>query len=87
MFLSLLSGAWFRFGEDDPRSKSFLRRRELCTTIAGNRCDLLTITNFTKDLKALRSRRGIVLTSRVHPGESNASYMMRGAIKCASLWF
>ena len=35
-----------RLLEDDPRYKSFVRRRDLCTTIGGNRCDLLTITNF-----------------------------------------
>jgi hypothetical protein len=70
-----------RLLEDDPRYKSFVRRRDLCTTIGGNRCDLLTITNFTQDLNALRSRVGVVLSSRVHPGESNASYMMRGAIR------
>lgn len=28
----------------------------------------------------LRGRRGVVLSSRVHPGESNSSWMMKGAI-------
>ena len=47
---------------------------------AGNSCDLLTITSFNGDPEALRGRRGVVLSSRVHPGESNSSWMMKGAI-------
>lgn len=36
--------------EDDEFASQFIRRRELCRTIAGNRCDLLTITAFNEDL-------------------------------------
>src|SRR5690606_23687009 len=28
----------------------------------------------------LRSRKGVVVTGRVHPGESNSSFMMKGVI-------
>ena len=63
-----------------------MRRRELCYTLAGNRCDLLTITSATEDLALLRSRPAVVITSRVHPGESNASYMMKGVIEYLCRW-
>lgn len=59
-----------------------LRRRRLCTTLAGNECDVLTVTNFaTRDPEVLRKRAGVVLTARVHPGESNSSFMMRGCVE------
>ena len=47
---------------------------------AGNNCDLLTITSFACDSQALKARKGVVVTARVHPGESNSSYMMKGVI-------
>lgn len=41
--------------------------------------DLLTITGpgSTKDLK---ERKGVVISARIHPGESNSSFIMKGII-------
>jgi hypothetical protein len=66
--------------EDDPQRRLRFRRRQLCQTLAGNSCDVITITSFDDNPEALRGRRGVVLSSRVHPGESNSSWMMKGAI-------
>mmetsp|Transcript_19309 Transcript_19309/g.21879 ORF Transcript_19309/g.21879 Transcript_19309/m.21879 type:complete len:674 (+) Transcript_19309:211-2232(+) len=63
---------------EDPYRKNWVRRRVLCKTIAENDCDLLVITNFSSEPEKIRSRKGIVISSRVHPGESNASWMMKG---------
>jgi len=52
----------------------------LSQTLAGNSCDVLTITNFKDTPEKIKSKKGIVLTSRVHPGETGASYMMKGVI-------
>jgi hypothetical protein len=44
--------------------------------------EFLTVTSKDKDPtseKAL-SKKGIFISSRVHPGESNASWMMKGVI-------
>lgn len=42
---------------------------------------MLIITNFENcDSEALKTRKGAVITSRVHPGETGASYMMKGII-------
>ena len=60
---------------------TFLRRRQLATTLAGNRCELLTVTSFSGNAGALQKRPAVVLSARVHPGESNASFMMRGVIR------
>ena len=57
-----------------------MRRRVLCQTIAGNNCDLLVITSFQSDLEVIKARKGICISSRVHPGETGASWMMKGII-------
>jgi Cytosolic carboxypeptidase N-terminal domain len=61
----------------DFAGSAVLRRSLLCRTAAGNRCDLLTITDFTAGAEAVAQREVIVLTARVHPGESNASWVMQ----------
>ncbi|XP_013979912.2 cytosolic carboxypeptidase 4 [Salmo salar] len=74
----------------DPR-KLFFRQQSLCNTLAGNPCPLVTITacpssKSWKDLHQLRNRPCVVLTARVHPGESNASWVMKGTLEflCSS---
>ncbi|CAB1323354.1 unnamed protein product [Coregonus sp. 'balchen'] len=74
----------------DPR-KVFFRQQSLCNTLAGNPCPLVTITacpssKSWKDLHQLRNRPCVVLTARVHPGESNASWVMKGTLEflCSS---
>nr|CAB3220654.1 cytosolic carboxypeptidase 1-like [Phallusia mammillata] len=71
-------------------STMFVRRQNFCHTLSGNPLPLLTITSqprsgeFTTHRQAveeLRSRPYIFLTARVHPGESNASWTMRGTLK------
>ncbi|KAI8469674.1 MAG: hypothetical protein J3K34DRAFT_368919 [Monoraphidium minutum] len=60
-----------------------LERRVLCSSLAGNAVDLLTITAAAGDGAAapVEQRRGVVLSARVHPGETNASWMMKGALE------
>jgi len=60
---------------------SRVRREKLCNTLAGNRVDLLTITNFKSSPAEIAARKGVMLTSRVHPGETGASWMMEGMTK------
>eukprot|EP00054_Salpingoeca_dolichothecata_P030847 m.254508 g.254508 ORF g.254508 m.254508 type:complete len:1047 (+) comp26731_c1_seq3:106-3246(+) len=64
----------------DLRLTNRLRRRTLCKTLAGNVCDLLTITSFGDSPLQMASRKGVFVTARVHPGETNASWMMKGLI-------
>jgi len=66
--------------EKDRLRSQYMRRRILCTDIAGNACDLLTITSFAGDPTELNRRKGVVLTARVHPGETNSSWMIKGII-------
>ena len=57
--------------------------------MAGNRCDYLTITssndaplpkNFNPNIDKKPLKKGVVFSARVHPGETNGSWMMKGAI-------
>lgn len=66
--------------DKDPNMARRFRRRKLCETLAGNACDLITITSFCSDPAALKARRAVVITARVHPGESNASWVMKGIL-------
>ena len=69
--------------ERAARPQECLVRQLLCRTLAGNRCDLLTVTSFRReDLESfpVASREYVFLSARVHPGESNASWMMKGLL-------
>lgn len=57
-----------------------MKRRELCKTLAENSVDLLIVTTFGSDYEEVRKRKGIVISSRVHPGETGSSFMMKGII-------
>lgn len=66
-------------------TEDYLMAQSLCITQSGNLTPLLTVTSLKKDGEFCSadeiSQRGVVLISaRVHPGESNASYMCKGVI-------
>lgn len=65
--------------EIEKKKLDFVSRNTLCRTLAGNRCDYLTITTRT-NMDAVSQKRGVVISARVHPGESNSSWMMKGVI-------
>eukprot|EP00466_Bigelowiella_natans_P021692 jgi/Bigna1/84729/fgenesh1_pg.249_\ len=67
--------------ESNAYMRNYIRRRVLCETLCGNDCDVLTITDFDCSNEEIKSRRAIVASARVHPGESNASWMMKGLIE------
>ncbi|XP_065185389.1 uncharacterized protein LOC135815954 isoform X2 [Sycon ciliatum] len=74
----------------------YLRRQLLCKTLTGNDCHLLTIgspdlaatedsnPNPEKNEASASNHSGkqyIVISSRVHPGESNSSWVMEGILQ------
>lgn len=61
--------------------KDRLRRTDLCRTKAGNVVEMLIITNFLSNQDQIADRKCVVVCSRVHPGESNASFIMEGFLE------
>lgn len=57
----------------------YLNVQSLCNTLNSTPCPLLTITNVTNTIP-MEDKKYIVLTGRVHPGEHNASWVMKGLI-------
>lgn len=62
---------------NDPVRSKFCNIRVLCHTIARNMVYVLTITTPLKN-SDLRKRKAVILTARVHPGETNSSWIMKG---------
>lgn len=53
----------------------------MCRSVAGNSVEMLIVTNLESSQDEIAERNAIILSSRVHPGESNASYIVEGIIK------
>ncbi|EDO34305.1 predicted protein [Nematostella vectensis] len=72
--------------ESSIDSDVYYRRSTLCHSLAGNACDVITITSNPRHrdaytLDSFRSRPYVFLSARVHPGESNASWVMKGVLE------
>jgi murein tripeptide amidase MpaA len=63
----------------DSVKASYCKRQVLCETLAGNKCEYLTITS-KQNPETMAKRKGVVITARVHPGESVGSWMMKGVL-------
>ena len=53
----------------------------MCKSLAGNDLDMLLITNFDSSEEEIAARKAIIITARVHPGETNSSYIMQGLME------
>ncbi|XP_054442939.1 cytosolic carboxypeptidase 2 [Pteronotus mesoamericanus] len=63
---------------NNPIQSQFCKLRTLCRSLAGNTVYLLTITNPSRTPQEASAKKAVVLSARVHPGESNGSWIMKG---------
>ncbi len=62
-------------------TKKYIHYEEIGKTILGNSIYMIIITNFKDSLEIMSKKKCILLTGRVHPGESNSSYVIQGLIE------
>ncbi|XP_048217525.1 cytosolic carboxypeptidase 2 isoform X2 [Perognathus longimembris pacificus] len=62
----------------NPIQSQFCKLQALCRSLAGNTVYMLTITNPSKTPQEAAAKKAVVLSARVHPGESNSSWIMKG---------
>ncbi len=60
----------------DKNTSHHVKREKLCTTLGGNSLEILTITDNKANRMEIKNRKGIILMARIHPGESNSSFIM-----------
>ncbi|KAH8238410.1 hypothetical protein KR032_006502 [Drosophila birchii] len=61
-----------------PVKSKFCKLRLLCRTLAGNNVYYLTVTAPSTNEENMRRKKSIVVSARVHPSETPASWMMKG---------
>ncbi|XP_017063768.1 cytosolic carboxypeptidase Nna1 isoform X10 [Drosophila eugracilis] len=61
-----------------PVKSKFCKLRLLCRTLAGNNVYYLTVTAPSANEENMRRKKSIVVSARVHPSETPASWMMKG---------
>lgn len=62
--------------DNNPLTRLWCRQHVLCTTSGDLRCDHLIISNSAVKTE----KKVIVVSARVHPGESNSSWLIHGLI-------
>lgn len=62
-------------------NRDVLKVETLCQSLCGNDVKYLIISNNIQSLDLKNSRKKVIfLTGRVHPGESNCSYIIEGIV-------
>eukprot|EP00746_Dinoflagellata_sp_MGD_P014969 gnl/MRDRNA2_/MRDRNA2_133087_c0_seq1.p1 gnl/MRDRNA2_/MRDRNA2_133087_c0~~gnl/MRDRNA2_/MRDRNA2_133087_c0_seq1.p1 ORF type:complete len:1267 (+),score=232.99 gnl/MRDRNA2_/MRDRNA2_133087_c0_seq1:84-3884(+) len=63
--------------EQHPVKGQWCRRKNLCYTLGNLNCDVFCISNWSI---SKRLKKSVVVSARVHPGESNASWLVHGLL-------
>ena len=57
-----------------------IRKTELWKSLSENSLDLVIVTNFESSDYDISKREAVIITSRVHPGETFASFIVEGIL-------
>ncbi|XP_025264847.1 cytosolic carboxypeptidase 1 isoform X3 [Camponotus floridanus] len=76
----LITNIW-KWTRSVSAANVYFHAETLCETLNGNENPVLTITSPDSQTNPIQNRKLIFLTSRVHPGESNASWVMHGTME------
>ncbi|EFO61425.1 Nuclear ATP/GTP-binding protein [Giardia lamblia P15] len=57
-----------------------LSHKVITKSIGGNDVDMLTITSPSTSMQDLKSRKIIIVSARIHPGEAQSSYVCQGLV-------
>ncbi|XP_046491562.1 cytosolic carboxypeptidase 1 isoform X4 [Neodiprion pinetum] len=78
-YSQMMANIW-KWSKNLSPSGIYFRAEPLCNTLNDNENPVLTITAPESKSNPIQNRKIIFLTSRVHPGESNASWVMHGTL-------
>lgn len=70
----------FKQKRKQPKRPKICEIRELGTSLGGLSIPLLEITNYNWSKEEIKKRKIVLIWSRVHPGETNASWITHGII-------
>ncbi|XP_034935304.1 cytosolic carboxypeptidase 1-like isoform X2 [Chelonus insularis] len=79
-YSQLMSHIW-KWLKRVEKQQIYFEVETLCDTLNSNECPLLTITAPESKINPMSKRKIIFLTSRIHPGESNSSWVMHGTLE------
>ncbi|XP_069685822.1 cytosolic carboxypeptidase 1-like isoform X2 [Periplaneta americana] len=78
-YSQLMTQIW-KWSHSVDAAAIFFRAESICLSLNKNETPLITLTAAESEMNSIATRDVVFLTARVHPGESNSSWVMHGTI-------